>query len=177
MYQGNPSTNTTTDITQTPTEAEFWWFFGLWLSGSGPASTNYGPNDGWTKALAGSITFNTVRQRYKSLGCPALTPPNDAAQLDSHHVPPFLDGYGGAINPNQATPNYPLMEVGGFNVNAVTDNGVTTFALHNVAGWSSFSGATTFGYSVNDNPRGSTGILHNITQTFTWTENNLCGNR
>jgi hypothetical protein len=68
-------------------------------------------------------------------------------------------------------------------------------------GQASFSGATTFGPTgaavvpfvagiadpylgvavsalsangVRDNPYGADGPFHNITQTFTWTENNVC---
>jgi len=84
------------------------------------------------------------------------------------------------------------MQVGGFNVNATTTGNVTTFTINNTASQSSFSGASTlnptgllhlnvnmdevnlYDPSILDNPNGRNGPSHNVVQTFTWTESNLC---
>lgn len=189
------SETTSTSVSQLPTISDYFYFYQLWSSGSGPSAINYGPNDGWTKALANSFTFNQIRQQYAASGCPASTPP-----FYTTHFTPFLEGYVAPLDPNGASaPNYALMAVGGFQATATTANNVTTFTITNTAGQASFSGASTLGPTtinnlsvgglffpplsifrilshdgVYDNPYGENGPNHNITQTFTWTENNVC---
>lgn len=181
--------NSNADVSQVPTFQDDSDFFQLWASGVGPSTINYGPNDGMTQQLAGTQTFNQLRQIYKQQGCPNT----GNAIPGGDHVTPFIEGYG--------TGNAALMQVGGFSAYGSTSGSVTTFSIVNVAGQASFSGATTIGPTaaaalpyavglinpplgmavgalsvngVSDNPYGPNGPFHNITQTFTWTENNLC---
>jgi RHS repeat-associated protein len=176
----------TANVSAVPTSEDDFYFFLLWASGVGPSTINYGPNDGMTQQLAGTNTFNQLRQSYKQQGCPNTGNPIHGGD----HVTPFIEGY---VPPGNAA----LAQVGGFSAYGSTSGNVTAFSIVNVAGQASFSGATTFGPTgayalsviggaafsplstltangVSDNPYGPTGPFHNITQTFTWTENNLC---
>jgi RHS repeat-associated protein len=185
--------NVNSDVTQAPTVQDDSLFLELWTLGIGPSSINYGPNDGMTQQLANSLTFGQMRQKYVNKGCPN-TSPDAGGAIGTDHVLPFLEGYG---NGNAA-----LMQVGGFVAYGQTNGTVTTFTAVNFAGQASFSAETTIGPTaatalpyavglivnpylgmavsvlsangVSDNPYGVTGPYHNITQTFTWTESNLC---
>jgi RHS repeat-associated protein len=177
------------DVSQAPTFQDNLGFFLLWASGVGPSTINYGPNDGMTQQLANSATFDQFRQKYKQLGCPNSGTPIQAG----NHGLPFLEGFG--------TGNEALMQVGGFSAYGTTNGNDTTFTIVNIAGQSSFSGASTIGpvtayfgssvgsqmpfpmgtaataltlNGVTDNPYGTSGPFHNIQQMFTWTEGNLC---
>jgi hypothetical protein len=188
-FHPNEVANVNSDVSQTPTFQDDLDFFQLWASGEGPSTINYGSNDGMTQQLAGTSTFNQLRQIYKQQGCPNTGNPIPGGD----HITPFIEGYG--------TTNAALMQVGGFSAYGSTTGSVTTFTITNVAGQASFSAATTIGPTaaailpnavglispllgmavgtlsangVRDNPYGPTGPYHNITQNFTWTENNLC---
>ena len=166
-------TNVSADVSRVPTLADDAEFFDMWASGVGPSTINYGPNDGMTQQLANTATFNKIRQTYIRKGCP-----NSGKPMGTDHVGPWLEGYG--------TGNAALMQVGGFVASGQTNGGVTTFTAVNVAGMASFMGETTWAPIFNEiagsnidpngmnNPKGPTGPYHNITQTFTWSENNLC---
>jgi RHS repeat-associated protein len=180
--------NVSTDVSRVPTLADDAEFFDLWASGVGPSTINYGPNDGMTRQLAGTNTFNKIRQTYTKNGCPDTSPSTGGA-LGTDHTGPWLEGYG--------TGNAALMQVGGFVAYGQTSGNVTAFTAVNVAGMASFAGETTWAPPLNsvtqaasnlmpeldqlyipptsmNDPYGSTGPYHNITQTFTWTESNLC---
>jgi hypothetical protein len=190
-----PSANqagVTGDVTNTPTAEDYLDFFVLWASGAGPSTINYGPNDGATQDIARTSTVQQARERYIAANCPA------SQRMQTDHVGPFVDGYVGGLG---GDPNYTEMQVGGFNGTISTIGSTTTFTVTNTAGQASFSGATTIGrapatalpYGVGlispkagmavsllsaagtrDNPYGPAGPFHNITQTFQWTEKNLC---
>jgi RHS repeat-associated protein len=184
----NPDTvvNVNDTVEDVPTWDDNVYFFLLWASGIGPGTINYGPNDGMTQQLAGTSTFDQLRQKYKQQGCPNTGKPIPGGD----HVTPFIEGY---LPPG----NSALAQVGGFSATGSTTGNVTTFTITNVAGQASFSGATTFGPTgayilsvvggaafeplnlptvngVRKNPYGANGSFHDITQKFTWTENNLC---
>jgi hypothetical protein len=94
-------------------------------------------------------------------------------------VGPWLEGFS---PPGNAA----LIQVGGFVAYGQTNGNATTFTAVNVAGMASFTGETTWAPIINgatgsnidpnslNNPNGPSGQFHNITQNFTWTENNLC---
>src|SRR5712692_7437278 len=81
--------NSTADVSQIPTIQDDFFFFVLWASGVGPSTINYGPNDGMTKQLANSSTFDQLRQVYKQQGCPSTGNPIPGGD----HVTPFIEGY------------------------------------------------------------------------------------
>ncbi len=177
------------NISPLPTASDNADFLAGWALGVLPSSISYGPNDGMTRQLANTATFNQLRQIYKQQGCP-----NTGKAINGgDHFTPFAEGFG--------TGNQALMQVGGFSAYGSTSGNVTTFTIKNVAGQASFSGATTLGptgarivpfaagiinpylglavsslsaHGVHDNPYGANGPFHNITQTFTWMETNLC---
>jgi len=166
-----PSSTTSADISATPTLSDASAFYQMWLSGAGPASIEYGPNDGATQQLEQTPTARGLQQKYINAGCPS------SATYPSGHIGPWLHGYG-TLNPTE-------MQVGGFTENITTSGGTTTFAITNTAGQGSYSGATTspklarlnpFNRNgTSNNPHGPNGPRHNINQTFSWTEPNPCG--
>lgn len=176
--------NSNSDVSQIPTDEDNYYFLKLWRSGIGPSTINYGPNDGMTKQLASTSTFNKIRQGYLSQGCP-----NNGKAMGTDHVGPYVEGFG--------TGNAALIQVGGFVAYGQTSGNTTTFTAVNAAGMASFVGETTWAPYINaaadvgstlmpelgevyvspasmDNPYGPTGPYHNITQPFTWSEDNLC---
>jgi len=121
-----------------------------------------------------------ARNAYIAKGCPATS----GTLPTGGHIGPVLDQLQAA---GSGSPNYMLMEVGGFSASATTSNGTTTFTLTNTSGQASFSGATTLGSFIAgqlpgpqnllgtaDNPFGPTGPAHNVNQTFSWAETGLC---
>jgi RHS repeat-associated protein len=170
--------NSNADVSQAPTFQDDLDFLQLWASGVGPSAINYGPNDGMTQQLAKTATFNKIREKYIQEGCPSTSPSTGGA-IGTDHVGPWLEGFG---PPGNAA----LIQVGGFVAYGQTNGDATTFTAVNVAGMASFTGETTWAPIINgatgsnidpnslNNPNGPDGQFHNITQTFTWTENNLC---
>lgn len=170
--------NSNADVSQTPTFQDDLSFLQLWASGVGPSTINYGPNDGMTQQLANTATFNKIRQKYIEKGCPNTSPSTGGA-IGTDHVGPWLEGFS---PPGNAA----LIQVGGFVAYGQTNGNATTFTAVNVAGMASFTGETTWAPIINgatgssidpnslNNPNGPSGQFHNITQNFTWTENNLC---
>ncbi len=86
----------------------------------------------------------------------------------------------------ESAKSWATRQVGGFVAYGQTNGNATTFTAVNVAGMASFTGETTWAPIINgatgsnidpnslNNPNGPSGQFHNITQNFTWTENNLC---
>jgi RHS repeat-associated protein len=168
---------TNADLTQMPTIQDDLNFLSMWASGLGPTTILYGPNDGMTKQLASTRTFNRMRQLYSQRGCPNTSPGTGGA-IGTDHTGPWLEGYG--------TGNAALMQVGGFVAYGQTNGNTTTFTAVNIAGMASLAGETTWapildkvtGSNIDpnglNNPYGPSGPYHNITQIFTWSENNPC---
>lgn len=184
------------DVSALPTSEDIRDFFNLWWDGGGPAEIDYGPNDGWTRGLATTNTFDQYRQTYRQMGCPTGRIPGGS------HVLPWFEGYVEHPFGRQA-----LKQVGGFSAYGSTTGNITTFTITNVASNSSFLGETTWAPAINkatgaswnpppflppsgtlmplsfpwidpnglDNPDGPNGARHNIFQKFTWTEKNVCG--
>ena len=161
--------NWTMDVSQPPTVSDLQEFLSMWKSGVLPPLIAYGPNDGMTKQLAASRPAQKIREQYIKGGC-----------KDPKH--PYSSGHGagvwGIVSLNPA-----LTQVGGFVESTSTTGDTTTFTITNTAGQASRSGATTIKGGIpglrsdgtTDNPYGPNGPRHNVDQTFTWTENGLCG--
>jgi hypothetical protein len=183
-YQLPPnSSNTVADISQPPTVMDDWDFLTFWESGQLPSSINYGPNDGATIRLVNSATFQSVVTQYREMGCPGSANSPATVPGGSGHFEPWLDGYS---SPFSGSPNWTLMQVGGFQVNGWTAGSTTTFKIVNGADNSSFTGQSTWGPMLNNlpgvhvdphgnnDPHGSTGPKHNVLQTFTTTAEGIC---
>jgi hypothetical protein len=167
-----------------PTVFDYLDFYTMWSSGRGPRHINYGPNDGATRDLMGSSIVQDALAEHASKDCKETT------NVDSTHRRPFEEGYllGAAkAMVGEESPNYTLMQVGGFGGEITTSRGITTVRLTNTASASSFwFGRTTIVPIINkhanthfdpnawDDRWGPMGPEHNIQQVFTGVVKGLC---
>jgi RHS repeat-associated protein len=134
-YSNTPSVTVYGHVGMVPTVFDYLDFYTMWSSGRGPRHINYGPNDGATRDLMGSSIVQDALAEHASKDCKETT------NVDSTHRRPFEEGYllGAAkAMVGEESPNYTLMQVGGFGGEITTSRGITTVRLTNTASASSF---------------------------------------
>jgi hypothetical protein len=131
-------------------------FLGQWTSGDLPPQINYAPNSPETQDMRQSPAAAVMRKQFTAAG-------EQNVRVDYATGRAFVDTIA---NPNTANWSSTAMQVGGFAGATVRNNGdgTASFSIINVAG------ANSFFYHVAPNNTNSSGPMHNVTQTFTWTE-------
>ena len=143
--------------------------FWAWVQGGLPSDIYYPGSHPGTQDMKRSRIVQRMRTAYMQKGCPA------SDHLDSGHFGPWKESGGNVIVANTTQ-----FQVGGFNGNIFTtgDRAMTSYTINNTIGLSSLLGQTTWGPAVGMQAGAwdrLSGSMHNIRQTFTWSEPNPCG--
>lgn len=131
-------------------------FLADWMMGRLPAQVTYGPNSQQTTDMRLSPGADVMRTQFNAAGGQNVRVNYGTGQA-------FIDTIA---NPFTANWSGTGMQVGGFGGATVRNNGdgTATFTINNVAGTNSFF------YHIAPNNTSPTGPMHNVTQTFIWTE-------
>jgi RHS repeat-associated protein len=146
-------------------------FLRFWLSGALPSEIRYGQDDPATEELRSGRAVRRRRREYIAAGCP------DSRKLDAGHFEAYFDSVDHALI---GPPNGMQFQVGGHGGSITKSGGIVTYKVTNIAGFSSFTGHSTWGPWVGrkpnawDNPLGPKGPMHNVFQTFEWSEADPC---
>ena len=133
-------------------------FLENWATGNLPSRVNYGPTAPESIDMQQSPAADLMRAKFYGSGYRSI----DSFRYDTGRA--YVDT---VLNPDYA--HSTALQVGGFDgATAVNNgNGTATFTITNVAGANSFFYHLPF---VQNNPFGPWGPMHNVTQTFSWTE-------
>jgi RHS repeat-associated protein len=150
---------------------EVWWLF-KWVTGLSLPSEDYGPRTGESKDMRRSPRVQQARQQFIGAGCPS------PFRFGQGHPDAYKESMKGFATGN---PNWTQFQVGGYGGATISSSsGATAYRIPNTAGFSSFTGETTWGKYIGmkpnvwDNPLGATGPMHNVEQTFSWSEPSVC---
>lgn len=126
-----------------------------WLTGALPSQIIYGPNSKQTQDMMGSPGAAVMRTQFYAAGGQNVTVNYGTGQAAWDTI---------VTNPLNWSST--ALQVGGFGGATVVNNGngSATFTIVNVAGTHSFF------YHVVPNSSSNSGPMHNVTQTFIWTE-------
>lgn len=143
--------------------------FWAWVQGGLPSYIYYPGNHAGTQDMRRTKLVKEQRADYIKAGCPAVQ------DIDSGHFRPWRES-----GQNLIVMNTTQFQVGGFNGKIITngDRAMTSYTINNTVGLSSLLGQTTWGPAVGMKAGAwdrQTGSMHNVIQTFTWSEPNPCG--